>query len=75
LRCSSGRRCQILPDVDDGDSLTGVNILLRGVRFYRNGNALGAIEDREFAQAFFAIWFDPRTSEPVLRTQLLGESR
>ncbi len=65
---------QILPDVDDGDSLTGVNVPLRGVRFYRNGKALGTIEDRDFAQAFFAIWFDPRTSEPALRKQLLGQA-
>ncbi len=65
---------QMLPDVNNGDSLTGVNVPMRGVRFYQNGNAIGAIDDREFARAFFAIWLDPRTSEPALRKQLLGES-
>jgi len=38
------------------------------------GTPIGTIEDPEFARASFAIWFDPRTSEPVLRRQLLGET-
>jgi Chalcone isomerase-like len=65
---------QMLPDVSDGDSLTGVNVPMRGVRFYQNGKPIGTIEDREFARAFFGIWLDPRTSEPALRKQLLGET-
>jgi hypothetical protein len=65
---------KMLPDVDTGDSLTGVNMPKRGVRFYQNGTPIGTIEDREFAQAFFGIWLDPRTSEPALRKQLLGEN-
>lgn len=65
---------KMLPDVAAGDFLTGVNVPRRGVRFYQNGNPLGAIYDREFAQAFFGIWLDPRTSEPTLRKQLLGEA-
>jgi hypothetical protein len=66
---------QLLPDVNEGDSLTGVNVPLRGVSFYQNGKPLGTIDDRDFARAFFAIWLDPRTSEPVLRRQLLGEAQ
>jgi Chalcone isomerase-like len=66
---------KILPDVDAGDFLTGVNVPRRGVHFYQNGKPIGAIDDREFAQAFFGIWLDPRTSEPALRKQLLGEGR
>jgi Chalcone isomerase-like len=65
---------KMLPDVDAGDFLTGVNVPQRGVRFYQNGKSIGTIEDREFAQAFFGIWLDPRTSEPALRKQLLGEA-
>ena len=65
---------KMLPDVDAGDFLTGVNVPQRGVRFYQNGKPIGSIEDREFAQAFFGIWLDPRTSEPALRKQLLGEA-
>jgi len=30
------------------------------------------IRDPEFAEAFFAIWLDPRTRDPELRQQLLG---
>jgi Chalcone isomerase-like len=65
---------QILPDVDAGDSLTGVNLPHRGVFFYQNGKPIGSIDDPGFARAFFAIWLDPRTSEPVLRRQLLGQA-
>jgi hypothetical protein len=64
---------RIFPDVDDGDRLTGVNLPREGVRFFRNGVPIGRIEDRDFARAFFAIWLDPRTSEPALRKKLLGE--
>ena len=64
----------ILPDVDAGDLLTGVNVPMRGVRFFQNGRPIGSIEDSEFARAFFGIWLDPRTSEPELRRQLLGEA-
>jgi Chalcone isomerase-like len=65
---------KMLPDVEAGDFLTGVNMPKRGVRFYQNGKPIGVIDDREFAQAFFGIWLDPRTSEPALRKQLLGEA-
>lgn len=64
---------RIFPDVDEGDCLIGVNLPDEGVRFFRNGALIGNIDDREFARAFFAIWLDPRTSEPALRKKLLGE--
>jgi hypothetical protein len=64
---------RIFPDVDEGDCLIGVNLPHEGVRFFRNGTPIGNIDDREFARAFFAIWLDPRTSEPSLRKKLLGE--
>jgi len=64
---------RIFPDVDEGDSLIGVNLPREGVRFFRNGTSIGNIDDREFARAFFAIWLDPRTSGPSLRKKLLGE--
>jgi hypothetical protein len=37
-----------------------------------NDKPIGNIDDAEFARAFFAIWLDPKTSEPSLRKQLLG---
>lgn len=64
---------RIFPDVDEGDCLIGVNLPRKGARFFRNGAPIGDIDDREFARAFFAIWLDPRTSEPALRKKLLGE--
>jgi hypothetical protein len=65
---------QFFVDVADGDTITGLNLPASGVRFYYNGKPIGEIEDREFAKAFFAIWLDPRTSEPALRKELLGEA-
>jgi hypothetical protein len=62
-------------DVVGGDHITGVNLPQLGVRYYYNGKLLGEIPDREFAKAFFAIWLDPRTSEPELRRRLLGEAK
>ncbi len=64
---------QIFPDVVDGDRIVGVNVPQSGARFYYNGKAIGEIQDRDFAKAFFGIWLDPRTSEPALRKKLLGE--
>jgi hypothetical protein len=64
---------RVFPDVSVGDRLTGVNLPDKGVRFFRNGRMLGEIDDCQFARAFFAIWLDPRTSEPALRQKLLGE--
>lgn len=64
---------RIFPDVDEGDCLIGVNLPHEGARFFRNGTPIGNVDDREFARAFFAIWLDPRTSEPALRKKLLGE--
>ena len=64
---------RIFPDVDEGDCLIGVNLPHEGARFFRNGEPIGSIDDRDFARAFFAIWLDPRTSAPELRKRLLGE--
>jgi hypothetical protein len=60
-------------DVVDGDRITGLNLPASGARFYYNGKMIGEIQDREFANAFFGIWLDPRTSEPALRKSLLSE--
>jgi hypothetical protein len=64
---------RLFPDVQPGDLLTGINIPGTGTRFFRNGVVLGTVDDPAFAQAFFAIWFDPRTSRPDFREHLLGE--
>jgi hypothetical protein len=62
----------VFPDVRPGDRLTGVNVPGTGVRFFRNGVAAGRVDDVEFADAFFSIWLDPKTSRPDFRRSLLG---
>ena len=60
----------IFPDVKPGDRIVGLQMPDRA-RFYFNDALIGEIADPAFARAFFAIWLDPRTSEPGLRTALL----
>ena len=54
-----------------GDSITGVYHPGQGAVFFHRQQQTGKIED-ELAKYFFAIWLDPRTSEPGLRQALLG---
>lgn len=61
---------RIFPDVKPEDHITGLH-LPQGARFFHNGRLIGAVGDPAFAEAFFAIWLDPRTSEPELRAALL----
>ncbi|MEI7568127.1 MAG: chalcone isomerase family protein [Alcaligenaceae bacterium] len=63
---------RVLPDVLPGDSITGVYHPGEGAVFFHRNQRTGKIED-ELAKYFFAIWLDPRTSEPGLRQALLGE--
>jgi len=61
---------RIFPDVKDGDSILGV-YRPEGAAFYQGERLLGAINNPAFAQAFFSIWLDARTSAPDLRAALL----
>jgi hypothetical protein len=65
---------RLLPDVQRGDRLSGVHRPGWGARFFHNGQLRGELADAQFARLFFGIWLSPRTSEPGLRRQLLGES-
>ena len=62
---------RVLPDVLPGDSITGVYHPGQGAVFFHREQKIGKIED-DLAKYFFAIWLDPRTSEPGLRQALLG---
>lgn len=62
----------IFPDVKSGDRLTGVRLPGQGMRIYAGDRLLGHIDDESLAEAFFAIWLDPRTRAPDLRRKLLG---
>ncbi len=59
-------------DVLPGQRITGVFLPGWGCRFYVGDQLQHEIRDPEFADAFFAIWLDPRTRDPELRQQLLG---
>ena len=70
LREAGEQMRRIFPDVQSGEHLLGVH-RGDGAQFFQNDRALGTIVLPGFADAFFAIWLDPRTSEPDLRAALL----
>lgn len=59
-------------DVAPGDQLAGLCLPGQGARFYRGRGEVVEVPDPAFAEAFFAIWLDPRSRDRALRTQLLG---
>ena len=63
---------KVFCDVDKGDTIIGYNHPGQGAAFYCNGQRVGYLDDPELAEAFFAIWLHPETSEPELRRELLG---
>ncbi len=63
---------KVLPNVKKGDRLIGTHKPGTGLTFWLNGKNIGEIRDAEFSRQFFAIWLSPKTSEPKLRTALLG---
>lgn len=62
----------LFPDVDEGDRITGVQRPGVGARFHVNGRLAGELADAQFARRFFGIWLSDSTSEPALRSALLG---
>ena len=62
---------RVFPDVKEGDSIVGVHQPGRGARFFHQGRETGAVDDAEFARRFFAIWLDPASRSPSLRSALL----
>lgn len=62
----------IVPDVGLGDRLLGWFVPGEGVHFFSAHAELGAILETAFANAFGAIWLDPKTQRPALRQELLG---
>ncbi len=63
---------RVVPDVKKGDRILGIHRPGAGADFWVNGKRAGAIDDAEFARLFFGIWLSPSTSEPQVRSQLLG---
>lgn len=65
---------RLFPDVSPGQTIAGIHLPGAGTRFYLDERPLGRIDDPEFGPAFFAIWLDPRTREPRLRSSLLKQA-
>ena len=63
---------QWLPDVQAGDTLTGVYLPGQGMQLWRGSQDLGVLPDAELARHFFGIWLSEQTSEPSLRKALLA---
>lgn len=68
-----GELSRILPDINKGDTITGIRDEQGRAAFYLNDEFQGAIDDPEFAPVFFDIWLGEKTSEPGMRQKLLGE--
>lgn len=62
---------RVFPDVKEGESIVGVHQPGRGASFFHQGRATGEVVDAEFARRFFAIWLDPASRSPSLRSALL----
>jgi len=64
---------KIFPNVKKGDNITGVYKDPAACSFYKNDNLIGQINNKQFCDAFFDIWFGEKTSQPALRNQLIGQ--
>ncbi len=63
----------IFPNVKKGDSITGVYKEETQCQFYKNDQFIGQVNDRQFCQMFFDIWFGEKTTAPKLRNQVLSQ--
>ena len=63
----------LFPDVNEGETLTGIFREDRTTVFYRGEELIGVVEDVRFGERFFGIWLSEKTSEPKLRKLLIGE--
>jgi hypothetical protein len=63
----------VLPNVEPGQTLAAVYTPKQGTTFFFEGKRIAQFQSVEFSKAFFAIWLDPKTSAPKLRTELLGQ--
>lgn len=61
----------IFPNIKPGDHILGI-YLPDGAHFYQGETLIGEIRLTGFAEAFFGIWLNERTSAPALRKALLG---
>lgn len=64
---------RVFADVKEGDRLTGVVTPTKTSRFFYNGAFRGEVLDPAFADAFFGIWLNEKSSQPRVRNLLLGK--
>jgi hypothetical protein len=69
-----GEMAAAFPDVKAGDRISGLNAPGEGISFFVNGRLQHNIKDANFSRLFLGIWLAPQTSEPKLRSQLLGSA-
>ena len=63
----------MLPNIETGQTLTGVYSPKQGTTLFYDGKKIGQIPGVDFSKAFFGIWLDSKTSVPKLRAELLGK--
>lgn len=63
----------IWPDIKQGDSLKFSVDCSGAGRFYYNERLIGVMEDKVFSNHFLAIWLSKKTSQPGMRSKLLGD--
>ena len=63
---------QLFPDVDKGQTITGIADASGRAVFYYNDSKIGSVDDPDFTQWFFNIWLSENTSQPKMREKLLG---
>lgn len=65
---------QLFPDVQKGQTLTGIYTPTEHTQFLFDDQPLGQVTDIELSRRFFAIWLSPQTSAKGLRKALFGNS-
>lgn len=63
---------EIWPTVKEGDVIRAEATPKKQVVFYHNRKHVGTISDPQFVAPFMDIWLGERTTEPGLRTAILG---
>ena len=64
---------RVFADVKEGDRLTGVVTATKSSKFFYNGAYRGEVVDPAFADAFFGIWLNEKSSQLRIRNLLLGK--
>ena len=62
----------VFPNVEEGETLTGVFTADGKTLFIHDDELIGTVEEKGFGTQFFAIWLSEKTSEPKLREKLVG---